>query len=151
VFGSRASLIVDLTFAVTLLAPVITLVSMYFAKHRAHELHKRVQIGLLVVCILAVLALEVEIRLAGGSGVFLSQSSAGQAALARAFLGTHISGAVITYGVWIYLAVASTRRYPNILPGTFSRRHKRIGKVIFAGLCFTAVTAIGMYFLAFVA
>ena len=69
---------------------------------------------------------------------------------ARLFLAAHITGAVITYLVWVFLAIASWRRYRGALPGSFSRLHKRIGRWIFAGLCFTAATAIGMYTIAFV-
>ena len=150
-FGSRASAIVDLTFLVTLLAPLITLFSMRAARARKHDLHRRVQVGLLAVCFLAVLALELEIRLAGGSGSFLAQSEAGRAFLARAFLAAHITGAVVTYLVWAFLAIASWKRYRGTLPGSFSRKHRRIGKWIFFGLCFTATTAVGMYSIAFVA
>ncbi len=47
-----------------------------------------------------------------------------------------------------------TRTIPETLrgnvPGAFSKRHKRIGKLVFVGLWLTAASATGMYFLAFV-
>jgi putative membrane protein len=150
-FGSRADLVVDLTLVTNVLAPVVALASFRFVRRRRHDVHRRVQLALLAVCVLAVVALEVRIRLAGGSGVFLGQSPAGWAKAGRALLGAHISAAVLTYIAWGWLAVTSSRRYEATLPGGFSRRHRRTGWLIFAGLCFNAVSATGMYVLAFVA
>jgi hypothetical protein len=149
--GSRADLIVDGTYLVTLSAPLMALMSIQLARARAHQVHRGIQIALLGVCLLAVAALEVRIRLAGGSGALLRHSPALWAGVARGFLAVHISAAVLTYGTWAYLALVSARRHHRTLPGRFSRRHKRLGWLIFAGLCFTAASASGMYFLAFVA
>lgn len=145
-FGTRATAVVDLTFAATLLAPLVTLLSLRAARRRNYQLHRWLQVGLAVVCFATVIALETQIRLAGGSGAFLGERGGG----ARLLLGVHISGAVLTYLAWAWLAVVSWRRYTAALPGPFSRRHKLLGKCIFAGLCFTALTAAGMYTLAFV-
>jgi putative membrane protein len=149
-FGTRASLLVDCTFVVTLLAPMVVLGSLRLARNGRHDAHRRIQIGLLVVCVLAVLTLELCIRLAGGSGAFLSQSSYAPPRLARALLAVHIAGAVATYAMWGWLAFASQRRFRESLPGSFSRRHRRAGKLVFAGLSFTAISAAAMYSLAFV-
>lgn len=151
-FGSRADLVVDLTYLATLLAPLVAVVSIRSARGRHYERHRRLQLGLLTVCLLAVLALETRIRLAGGSGALLRQAPPAWARTARIFLGVHITAAVATYAAWGYLAAASLRAYRRrqILPGTFSRRHRRLGWLIFGGLCFTAASATGMYLLAFV-
>ena len=149
-FGSRADLVVDLTYLATLTAPIVAGVSIRSARGRRYERHRRLQVGLLLVCLLAVLALETRIRLAGGSGALLRQAPADWARTARIFLGVHITAAVATYAAWTYLAVASWRRYRQVLPGSFSRRHRRLGFLILAGLGFTALSATGMYLFAFV-
>lgn len=148
--GSRADLVVDGTYLVTMTAPWISLMSVQLARQRAYYVHRRIQLVLLAVCFLAVLALELRIRVAGGSGALLLHSHAAWAGAARRLLAIHIAAAVLTYALWAYLALASTRRYSESLPGPFSRRHKRLGWLIFGGLCFTAASASGMYFLAFV-
>lgn len=148
--GTRADLVVDLTYLATLLAPIVAVASIRGARARRFEQHRRLQVALLGVCFLAVLALETRIRLAGGSGALLRQAPAAWARTARVFLGVHITAAVATYAAWAYLAVASLRAYRQTLPGRFSRRHKRLGWLIFAGLCFTAASATGMYLFAFV-
>ncbi len=149
-FGTRASLAVDFTYLMTLIAPVASWVSFRLARSRREDLHRRIQIAVLVLCVISVLAFEVNIRVAGGSGAFLAQAPNDAVGSARALLWAHISIAVITYGIWTYLAVVSSRRFRVSLPGAFTKRHKRIGKLVFVGLWLTAASATGMYFLAFV-
>jgi hypothetical protein len=95
--------------------------------------------------------LETRIRLAGGSGSFIRQAPEALQPWGRGLLLVHISFAVATYGLWTGLAVVSYRRFTAQLPGGFSRLHRKLGKVAFAGLCFTAISATGMYLIAFVA
>lgn len=149
-FGTRAGFLVDCTFVVTLLAPLVVLSSLRLARSRRHDAHRRLQIWLLVVCVLAVLTLEASIRMAGGSGAFIARSGLGRPDLVRGVLAVHVSFAVATYAAWTWLAIASHRRFRASLPGSFSRRHKRVGKLVFGGLCFTALSAAAMYTLAFV-
>lgn len=146
----RADAIAIFTYAVTLAAPVVTWMSLQKAKARAFEQHRARQVGLLAVCWLAVLLLEVKIRLSGGSGSLVATASPEYRGLARALVGVHITGAVVTYVVWTWLAVASWRRFRGVLPGEFSPRHKRFGLFVFGGLLFTAASATGMFFFTFV-
>jgi len=149
-FGTRAWFLIDLTFLVTLVAPLIVLVSLALARRRRLDAHRRLQIGLLIVCIAAVLALELCIRLAGGSGAFLMQSGVRYPGLVRAVLAVHVICAVATYACWTWLAVVSHRRFGGSLPGSFSRRHRQMGRLVFRGLCITALSAAAMYTLAFI-
>jgi len=147
----RAGLIVDLTYAATLLAPAATLASVRLARARRYASHRALQLGLLAVCFLTVIAFEVQVRLAGGSGAFVAAAAPALRPAARALLRIHITFAVATYLVWAGLAVASVRRFRGTLPGAFSRRHKRLGWAVLGGLGFTAASATGMYWLVFVA
>jgi putative membrane protein len=140
----------DIALVATLLAPLVVLVSLRLVRAGRHQAHRRTQIGLLLVCVASVLALETSIRLAGGSGAFLAQSAVDRPALLRAVLLVHIAGAVATYAAWTWLAVASHRRFGAALPGSFSRRHRRSGRLVFGGLCFTALSAAAVYGLVFV-
>ena len=102
------------------------------------------------MCWIAVLALELRIRFAGGSGALVELAPPRLVPAARALLAVHITVAVVTYVVWTCLVVMSRRRYGVRLPGSFSRVHKRVGLVVLGGLCFTAASATGMFVLAFV-
>lgn len=149
-FGTRAGLVIDLTFVVTLLAPVVAFASIRLAGRRRFDPHRRLQIALLIVCVLAVLALETRIRLAGGSGALIAGSGFAYPGVVRAVLAVHMVGAVATYAAWTWLAIASHRRYRGALPGSFSRRHRRTGWLVLAGLAFTAASAAAVYTFAFV-
>jgi hypothetical protein len=146
---TRADAFVNFAYAVTLLAPCTALVSFRLARRRRHEVHRAIQIALVGVCVLAVLVLEARIRLEGGSGAFIAQAPEALRTWARRLLLIHIGFAVATYIAWATLAVLSWRRFAVRLPGAFSRNHRRIGWAVFAGLCFTAVSATGMYVLVF--
>jgi hypothetical protein len=148
---TRADAFVNFTYAVTLLAPLAALFSFRLAATRRHRQHRALQLGLVTLCWLAVLTLETRIRLEGGSGSFIRQAPEALQPWGRGLLGVHISFAVATYALWTGLAVASYRRFTTQLPGRFSRLHRTLGRVAFGGLCFTAVSATGMYLIAFVA
>jgi putative membrane protein len=146
----RADWIANFTYAVTLAAPVVSWLAIRRAKARSFERHRALQVGLLTVCWVAVLLLEVKIRLSGGSGSLVAAASEQFRPLARGLVGVHITGAVLTYLLWTWLAVVSWKRFGQRLPGDFSARHRKLGLTVFGGLCFTAVSATGMYFFTFV-
>jgi hypothetical protein len=138
------------TYVVTMFAPVVTYTSIRLARVRSHDAHRLIQCVLLVMSWVSVMGLEVRIRLAGGSGSFLAHAPPELASLSRRLLAVHIAGAVATYALWTWLAIASWRRYRVRLPGEFSRRHRQLGMLVFAGLCFTAASATGIFVIAFV-
>jgi putative membrane protein len=146
----RASPIDVFVYAATLLAPLAARISFRLARNHDHDRHRRIQLSLLGLCVIAVMALETEIRLSGGSGALMSQTPAPLLPVVRAVLIVHIAVAVLTYSAWAVLAFMSNRRFRGSLPGAWSRRHKQVGKLIFVGLVFTAMSATGMFFAAFV-
>lgn len=147
--ASRAHLVVQITWLLTLLAPIVTFVSIRRARARRYTTHRALQIGLLVSCWATVLAFETILRLRGGSGVFVQDAAPAFRSAARSLLLIHIAGAVATYLLWTGLAVLSLRRFRAVLPGPFSRIHRRLGWIVFFGLCFTALSATAMYVLVF--
>lgn len=148
--GSRADLLENFAYLATLLAPVVSLVNYRLARRRRFDAHRRLQVGLLIFCWAAVLGLELDIRLSGGSGSVIAGALPSYQPFARQLLLVHISAAVATYVLWTVLAIVSTRRFGRQLPGRFSSMHRRLGWSVFGGLVFTAVSATGMYFLTFV-
>jgi hypothetical protein len=150
-FGTRAYLIVDFAYLVTLMAPLIAFFSLRLVRIGKQDAHKRVQTLLLTLAVLAVGALEIQIRLVGGSATLTQGSPYAGSGLMRYTAAVHIFGAVMTYVVWLWLVITSRRLHRSALPGTFSRRHKTMGWVVIGGLCFTTVSASAVYFLAFVA
>lgn len=150
-FSSRADLVVNGCFFVTLVAAPVATYTVRIARQGRHELHRRIQTLLLSVCYIAVLALEIRIRVAGGSGGLMQGSAYAGSALLRTVAAAHILGAIGTYAIWGWLLFASRRRYQTALPGTFSRTHKRLGWTVMLGLWFTALSATAVYWMVFVA
>ena len=146
----RIDAVVTATYAVTVAAPFVTYTSLRLVRAGRHDAHRLTQSVLLVMSWLAVLVLEARIRYAGGSGAFIAEAPAAVHVWARSLLLVHVGIAVATYALWTWLAIVSWRRYREQLPGSFSRRHRRVGTIVFGGLCFTAASATGMYVLAFV-
>lgn len=149
-FGTRADLVVVLVLTLQLGVPFVMWWSFRQARRRRFPTHRRVQLTLLALCFTAVFALETHIRVAGGSGRLVAGSAFAGTALFRAVFAVHVGGALPTYLLWAGLAWVSVRRFAATLPGEFSRRHRRLGKIIFGGLCFTAVSATAMFILGFV-
>lgn len=146
----RLDPVVTATYFVTLSAPVGAYVAIRLARMRKYDMHRIVQAVLLVMGWLAVLGLELRIRLAGGSGAFVDTAPPELVGWAHRLLSVHIVVAVATYALWTWLVVASWRRQDAALPGRFSRRHRGLGTMVFGGLCFTAASASGIFTLAFV-
>ena len=103
--------VVTASYLVTLSAPVAAYIAIRYVRRRDYDVHRLVQSVLLVVCWIAVLALELRIRFAGGSGVFVDRAAPDIARWAHRLLAIHISIAVATYLAWTWLAIASRRRY----------------------------------------
>ena len=147
---NRAPFALDIAFIVSLLAPLLTLASIYWVRRRQLHVHRALQSWLVVVGFAAVIALETSIRLEGGSGAFVAQANEDLRCPARLLLIVHASVATLTYIAWAGLALRSRHNFGQSLPGTFSRTHRRLGWLIFSGLVFTALSSIGVYGLIFV-
>ncbi|MFT3835880.1 MAG: hypothetical protein QM723_02650 [Myxococcaceae bacterium] len=148
--GTRADVLIAGVYALQCIVPFIVWRSFRFARRRSFATHRRIQLSLLAFCTAAVVLLEARIRLAGGTGVLTAASTFAGSTAFRIIFGVHITGAVLTYALWGWLAFVSNRRFSQTLPGAFSARHRRLGKTIFGGLCFTVLSATAMFFLGFV-
>jgi len=149
--STRADWVINFCYLVTLAAPVVCFLSVRAVRRKQYRKHYRMQTALLAVCVLAVLALETHIRIAGGSGSLVAGSPYAGSPLFRGVAAVHIGGAVLTYVAWIWLVLVSRRAFGRTLPGAFSSTHKRVGWGVISGLSFTAVSATCVYYLGFVA
>lgn len=150
-FSSRADLIVNGCFLVTLLSAPVATYTVKLAREGRLELHRRLQTVILTICYVAVLALEIRIRMAGGSGGLLQGSIYAGTGTLRTVAAAHIIGAVLTYVIWGWLLFGSRKTFRKTLPGAFSKGHKRWGWVVLLGLWFTAISATAVYWMVFVA
>ena len=141
--GTRADAFVDAAIVFFVLAPFLMVYALRLAAQRRHREHRNFQAGLLLAAIVAVLMLEISIRF-GSAGEAYAASSFYGPPMAALFV-VHLAIAVPTFVLWCWLARLSWRRFSHTLPGPFGRKHRRLGRLAFVGLCLSSATGIGLY------
>ena len=149
--GTRASLMLDVV-ALAMLGVLPALgVSIWLVKRGQYVWHKRIQLALATVLLLAVIAFEIDMR-------FLTDWRA--RAAASPYYGTwvhpslwiHLVFSVSTAGLWVYVVTAALIKMPNPpRPSPYSPRHKFWARLAAIDMALTAVTGWIFYWLAFVA
>ena len=145
--GTRADALIDVAIVFLVLAPFLMAYALRLAARRRHREHRNLQAVLLAGAIVAVLMLEISLRF-GTAGEAYAASSLYGPSMVALFL-VHLTVAVPTFVIWCWLAVLSWRRFSRTLPGPFGRRHSRLGKLTFVGLCLSSATGTGMYIMGF--
>jgi uncharacterized membrane protein YozB (DUF420 family) len=156
--GSRASLMFDVVFLAMFAVLPVLAVSIYLVKQRRYELHKRLQLTLGVVLLIAVAAFEVDVRLndweprAAASPYFAGEKNdMDWSCPVGVGLIVHLFFAIPTAFIWTIVIVQALRKFPSPpLPGTHSASHKFWGWLAVIEMFFTAVTGWVFYYLAFV-
>jgi hypothetical protein len=149
IFGSRADLLVDLSLATFCVLPALGRRAIGLARQRRFELHRRVQLGLLLMMTGAVALLETDIRLTGGTGALATHALRTSVVGARALLFVHLVIALATWVGWVYLVACSWRSFGRVLPGGFSRVHRRLGFLVWLGQIALATTGTLLYVIAY--
>jgi uncharacterized membrane protein YozB (DUF420 family) len=154
--GTRASLMLDIVFlAMFAIVPLLGL-SLHFVKRRRDfALHKRMQLGMAAVLLVAVGLFELDMRLftdwrarAAGSPYYAAEGWS----VVWAALTVHLGFAVPTLVLWIAVVALAWRRFPSPpRPASHSEAHRVLGWLAAAGMTFTAMTGWLFYWLAFAA
>lgn len=143
--GSRADLLTDLALSIFVLLPLVMPLGFRLARQRRLAFHRAVQIGFLATMTLAVAALEIDIRLTGGTGALAGRAVSVSAPAVRAILLVHLAIAVTTWITWILLVVRSHAGFRTSLPGSFSARHRIWGRRVWLGVSATSATGTLLY------
>ena len=146
--GTRADAFVDVAILFFVVAPFLMTQALRLAAQRRYMAHRRLQVGVLLGAIVAVLLLEGSIRFGHAVDAFTASAYYGTPTMASLFI-VHLAVAIPTLIGWCVLAVLSSHRFPVFLPGSFSPRHRFWGWLVFAGLWLTCVTGVGLYVLSF--
>ena len=153
----RASLMLDVVFLAMFVVVPLLATSVYLVKvRRRYQLHKTLQLVMAGVLLAAVLLFEIDMRVNGWEqraepspyfdAVHKWTCPAGLSLI------IHLSFAVPTLLLWIYVVVQALRNFsrpPH--PGPHSSSHARTGWLAAAGMTLTAITGWIFYWLAFVA
>jgi putative membrane protein len=155
--GTRGSLMLDVVLLAMLAVLPLLGLSIYLVKRKRYALHKRINLILGVVLLIAVLAFEIDMRffteweeLAKDSPYFDERNK--WTCIAGLALIIHLCFAVPTPLLWIYVIVQALRKFPAPpAPGEHSQAHSRLAWLAAGGMLLTAVTGGTFYYLAFVA
>ncbi len=147
----RSDLLIDLIVVATVAAVPLLAYSIHLARQRKILLHRRLQLTLTVVFILATIALEIDIRMAGGMRHFSQGGRFEGTALLQWTLYVHLTIAAANAFFWVILPIWSHRAHiRGELPGPRSRKHRALGRVAAVLCILTAGTGVQLYILGFV-
>lgn len=148
--GTRASFGMDVVVVgLFALLPVLAL-SIAMVRQGRYRVHKALQIFIMTALLAAIVVFEVDIRLISDWRVRAAASSYWPMGVGLA-LGIHLIFAVSTLVLLLWVFVEALLRFPRPpLPGSHSRRHRRLAWLAAADLLATAITGGIFYCLAFV-
>ena len=156
--GYDASFMLDFVVtALVLVVPVLAASIWVVRARRGYLLHKRLQLILAGVLLVAVAAFEVDLQWVHGGWQNVVNKSPesprldGDAlALARNVLYAHLIFAISTPIVWAVTIVLALRRFPSPpRPSPHSRMHRRLGWIATVDLALTSATGLAFYYVAF--
>jgi len=156
--GTRASFMLDFVFLAMFLVVPLMGVSIAMVRYRRmYHWHKRLQLILGAVLLVAVVAFEADIRISEYQGRPWSSRAFVPPAteptnLVYQVLYVHLVFAVSTTILWIFVIVQALRKFDHIpTPNAYSRKHIFWGRLAAIDMTLTAITGCTFYYLAFVA
>jgi putative membrane protein len=153
--GSRASLMLDVVvLAMFAVLPTLA-VSIWLVRRGHYRLHKRIQLALGIVLLVAIAAFEVDMQLVSGwrerampSPYYGTLDRWGWVSYA---LCVHLLFALPTFLLWLVVIGGAVRNFPTPpRPSRHSPRHRLLGRLAAGGMLLTALTGWVFYWLAFV-
>lgn len=156
--GTRASFMLDFVFLAMFLVVPLMGFSIWLVKYRQQYLwHKRLQVLLGMVLLVAVVAFEADIRISEYQGhpwstrAFVPPATA-PAPIVYQVLYVHLFFAVTTTVLWIFVIVQALRKFDKLAtPNAYSTTHMFWAKLAAIDMTLTAVTGCTFYYLAFMA
>lgn len=154
--GTRASFMLDVVFSAMILVVPMLFGSIYLVRaHRRYALHKKIQLTLGAVLLIAVTAFEIDMRfltdweeLAKPSPYF----EQGAWCPVWVALVIHLFFAIPTAILWVYVIVQALRKFADPpFPGDHSQSHRFWGWLATVEMVMTAITGWIFYYLAFAA
>lgn len=136
--------------AMFIVVPVMLWSIWLVRNRRNYVLHKRVQLSLGGLLLVAVVLFEIDMRMNGWR--HLAEPSPFYETWLFPVLYVHLFIAISTTLLWVITIVGALMKFPNpVRPTGYSVWHKRFAKPAAAGMCCTAVTGWTFYIMAFVA
>ena len=146
----------DVVFVAMFAVVPVLLWSWYLVRvRRNYSLHKRIQLTLAGILLVAVTAFEVEIRINGWRHLAEASPYYGDAnspGWVLRWLWIHLCFAVSTFVLWLVVVIRALRNFSSPpTPRPHSVSHRFWGRLAAIDMCCTAVTGWVFYYLAFIA
>jgi uncharacterized membrane protein YozB (DUF420 family) len=159
--GNPTSFMLDFVVcALVVLVPLLLYSLFVVKKQKNYTLHKKLQVTLGIILLVAVGAFEIDMQWVQGGweNVMAKQlDTLGEEGLAkkidsvRTVLHIHLIFAIATPVLWIVTLVLALKRFEQPpIPGSHSTAHKTLGWASTIALTLTSVTGIWFYVVAFV-
>lgn len=147
----RGSFMLDLVFVAMFAIVPVTGLSIWLVKrHACYEFHKRIQLTLGAVLLVAVGAFELDMRINGWR--HRAEVSPYYDSWVWHSLYLHLAFAISTAVLWTIVIVQGLRKFPQpARPNEYSGVHKHWAWAAAIDMLFTAVTGWAFYYLAFIA
>ena len=153
--GTRGSFMLDFVFAAMLATVPMLVFSRALARRARYGVHRKMQIALSTILLIAIVGFEVEMRLFGWR----------ERAIASPFwldgavndwidysLILHLCFAIPTPFLWGFVLYKALRKFPKPpVPSDHSASHRFWGSIAMGALTLTAMTGVVFYWLAFAA
>ena len=149
--GTRASLMLDVVFVAMFAVIIVMSWSIYQVRyHRRYELHKKVQLTLAAVLLIAVLAFEVDMRLYGWEARAAGQVGGSASSTVWTALYVHLVFAISSALLWPVVIYRALRRFPKPpAPNEHSASHNFWARLAALDMLMTSITGWVFYLLAF--
>ncbi len=149
--GTRGSLMLDIVFLAMFAVIPIMGWSIYLVKYQQrYLLHKRIQLVLGAVLLVAVTLFEADMRIHGWESRAIPSPYFGN--WVPWTLNVHLCFAVSTALLWIIVIVQALRKFDHVpVPNAYSPAHVFWAKLAAIDMLMTAITGWLFYWLAFVA
>ncbi|RUM73880.1 MAG: DUF420 domain-containing protein [Sulfurovum sp.] len=147
--GTKAPIFMDIVTLIVAILPMLVYGAIRFVRKGEYRIHGVLNTVIFFITILAVAYFEYGVRIGGGYASFSQNSHVAHSYLISV-LGLHIAIAVMTLALWANVLYGATKTYEKGLPGPYSKRHTRMGKITFIGIVLTSLTGIWLYLLLFV-
>jgi putative membrane protein len=150
--STRASIMLDVVvLAMVLVLPILGWSIWLVRRKRNYQLHKRVQLLLAAVLLVAVVAFEVDMRFISGWHDRAQPSPYWPRGVWTSLI-VHLVFSISTAFVWLYVVIGALRNIPKPPgPSAYSGWHKLWGWIAAVDMALTAITGWIFYWVAFVA
>jgi uncharacterized membrane protein YozB (DUF420 family) len=148
---TRGSYVLDTVFVAMFAISIVLLTSIYLVKQGKYELHRKIQVTLSAVLLVAILVFEFDVRFITDWRAMASQSPFYESGLVGSALVVHLIFAIPTPFIWIVVLFRALKQFPRpVVPNAHSISHKFWAWIATVMMLATSITGCTFYWLAFI-